>query len=154
MVQTFENIINVSSVDHTAMALKNDFTEMTKSLLASMCKKSSYGEDATVSESTLSTLQSYKYDFGENANASLAVSCKNCSKVSHDPAMVSLGDDLTKMYESWQCTAEYKCNGKSTPFQPEHCTTVANHIVLVNLLKSSCGYFTSLLARAISDSMV
>ena len=110
-METFDNIVSVTSVDSTSTSIKTNFVNMVTSLLASMCRTVQFGENATVAKSQLSVLQSYKYDLANTTNGSLDLSCKNCGKI-QNAAMLLFGDDLASKYRSWQCTADYPCTGK------------------------------------------
>ena len=111
VMETYQHIINTSAVDNTTMKIKKEFTGLTKPLMASMCRKSAYGEAAAVAKNKLSILQSVKYDFADGGKANISINCQNCENNGRPAGVFNLGNDLAKRYNSWACTSEYTCNG-------------------------------------------
>ena len=94
------------------MQVKREFTDLINSLLTSMCAKSTFGENASVANTDLSILQSFKYDLSDNGTQDLPISCESCEAGGLSPGIINLGKELASKYNEWQCTSDYKCNGK------------------------------------------
>ena len=119
IIQTFQNILNMSMYDETNMQVKKEYTGLLDTLLTMMCANSIFGDNATLAFTTLSTLQSFKYDIGDNGLLNHSIGIGDSPNSTFVPGIVNLGSELASKYREWQCTTDYKCNGKT--LLPEDC---------------------------------
>lgn len=103
-LDTFSNIIDTDSNDPEEAALKKELTDLSNTLLMTMCQRLSDGETPAVATSTLAELQSYKWSFEEAENKTVALG-------ETGPSLV-MGKTLADTYGTWNCDAdEEDCNG-------------------------------------------
>ena len=95
------------------MQVKKEYAGLLDTLLTMMCANSIFGEKSSLAFTTLSVFQSFKYDIGDRGALNHSIGIEYLPKNNFVPGIINLGSELASKYSEWQCTDEYKCNGKT-----------------------------------------